>query len=217
MNEELLVRALARPSPYPSRDWRHEEPPLDAAVCVPIAWQPEPTVFAVLRSSELRDHAGEVGFPGGKPEPSDRDLQATALRELEEEVGIREVRVLGAMTPVPVITGRYVIHPFVGVLDRERPSLHSSEIAKIFAIPILPYMRGEAEIHGVMAEWKGNPIITPHFKLGESILYGASAYILYELLLRVAAELSLALPRPTLVDDYPWGDRYRHGRGQPAR
>jgi 8-oxo-dGTP pyrophosphatase MutT (NUDIX family) len=216
VNEELLRRALARPSPYPARKWDHATAPLPAAVCLPIALDPTPTVFAVLRSSELRDHAGEVGFPGGKPEDGDRDLSATALRELGEEVGVQGV-ILGSLTTVPVITGRYMIHPFVTLLGGDRPMIRSPEIAEIFAVPLLPYLHGEATIHAVQTNWKGDTFLTPHFTLGDSILYGASAYMLYELLLRIAAELAIEMPPPTLVTDYPWGDRYAYGRGHSSR
>jgi 8-oxo-dGTP pyrophosphatase MutT (NUDIX family) len=216
VNEELLRRALARPSPYPARVWEEARASSPAAVCVPIALDPTPTAYAVLRSSELRDHAGEVGFPGGKPEAIDRDLQQTALRELGEEVGVQGV-ILGALTTVPVITGRYMIHPFVTLLGDERPTVRSPEIAAVLPIPLLSYLHGDVAIHAVETNWKGDRFLAPHFTLGDSILYGASAYILYELLLRVAAELAIELPAPTLVAEYPWGDRYGHGRGHSSR
>ncbi len=216
MNESVLRRAVSRSSPFPTRSWQHGAPPLPAAVCVPVVFDPEPIVFAVLRSAELRDHAGEVGFPGGKPEEGDEDLAATALRELHEEVGVTG-EVIGSLTTVPVITGRFVIHPFVTLLGDARPSIRSPEIAALLPIPLASYLRGEATIHAVSTEWKGVTFNTPHFHLGESVLYGASAFILYELLLRIAAELAIELPTPTLVSEYPWGDRYAHGRGHSSR
>lgn len=219
LDADIVRRALTRPTPFVPRDWKNEVPPSPAAVCVPIAFEPEPVVYAVLRSKDLRDHAGEVGFPGGKVEPSDVDLRATALRELEEEVAIRDVDVLGALTPIPVITGRFLIHPFVTAIGAARPTIRATEIAALLSLPVLDYLTGRAPIEAVTSTWRGHDFITPHFRLragpDEServVLYGASAFVFWELLLRVSAELGVAIPPPTLVDEPPWGDRYYSNR-----
>ena len=209
IDRELVRRALMRPSPFAARDWKAGLPPAPAAVCIPIAFEPEPIAYAVLRSKELRDHAGEVGFPGGKVEPGDADLRATALRELEEEVALADVEVLGSLTSVPVITGRYMIHPFVVAIDAGRPTIRDTEIAAIYELPIAEYVAGRARIEGVESTFDGQTFITPHFHLtSQVILYGASAFMFWELLTLVAAELAVEMPAPTLVDTYPWGDRY---------
>ena len=54
---------------------------LEAGVLVPLVWSDQPTILAILRAADLRRHANEVAFPGGKPEPEDSDIVATALRE----------------------------------------------------------------------------------------------------------------------------------------
>jgi 8-oxo-dGTP pyrophosphatase MutT (NUDIX family) len=209
IDAETVRRALSRPSPFVPREWKAELPPAPAAVCIPIAFEPEPIAYAVLRNKDLRDHAGEVGFPGGKVEPGDVDLRATALRELAEEIALTDVEVLGALTPVPVITGRYMIHPFVTTIGASRPTIRDTEIAAVLAIPIVDYLAGRAPIEAVKSSWGGNEFLTPHFHLQDDVvLYGASAFIFWEFLLRVAAELAVVMPPPTLVDTYPWGDRY---------
>jgi 8-oxo-dGTP pyrophosphatase MutT (NUDIX family) len=209
---ELLRGALAEPPVLPvlgrSIDLSEAKP---AAVTVPVRLEPEPRVVLVLRASELRDHGGEVGFPGGKPEPSDPDLASTALRELEEEIGVPKaaVELVGELRPVPVITGRYLIHPFVGVLGSgAAPRVAASEIARVIELPLLPLLRGEHEIAEVHATWRGIAVVSPHVDVGGPILYGASAYILYELLLRMAARLGVTLPPPRIETTPPWGDRY---------
>ncbi len=214
---ELVARALARPSPFPSFAFAHDAPPRPAAVVVPLAFEPEPTVFAVLRAAGLRDHAGEVGYPGGKPEPADEDLRATALRELREEVGLDDVDVLGRLAAVPVVTGRYLIHPFVADVRRARPRIAQSEVAEILPIPIAPYLEGAIRIEAVRTAFGGLEFLTPHFALrtpsgARVVLYGASAFILWELLLRLAAELGGELTPPVVVDARPWGDRYEQRR-----
>jgi 8-oxo-dGTP pyrophosphatase MutT (NUDIX family) len=208
----LIREALADPMPLPalgsSIDVSAARP---AAVVVPLRLGPEPAAFLVLRGAHLKDHGGEVGFPGGKPDPGDADLAATALRELEEEVGVpaREIELLGELMPMPVITGRYLIHPFVGAL---RPGaalrVASPEIARVLTLPLLPILNGEHPITAVRGEWSGAMIFAPHFTLDGCVLYGASAYIFYELLTRLAARLGRTLPEPVLQDALPWGDRY---------
>lgn len=182
-----------------------------ASVLVPIALAPEPRAILVVRASGLRDHAGEVGFPGGKPEPSDRDLAATALREAEEEIAIGpgDVDLVGPLRPVPVITGRYLIHPFVGLLaPSAAPRVAASEIARVVEVPLLPILRGERVLSEVRGTWRGVPVVSPHLEVDGAVLYGASAYILVELLLRLAECLGVTLPPPRLETTPPWGDRY---------
>jgi 8-oxo-dGTP pyrophosphatase MutT (NUDIX family) len=212
LTRDLLRAALTGPLPMPSLgsaiDTRHARA---AAVVVPLRLGPEPAVFVVLRGSQLKDHGGEVGFPGGKPEPGDADLAATALRELEEEVGVpaSAIELLGQLMPVPVITGRYLIHPFVGALHADAtPRIASAEVARVLALPLLPILTGRQPIAAVSGEWNGAKVLAPHFPLDGCVLYGASAYILYELLARLAAKLETELPPLVFEDVAPWGDRY---------
>ncbi|MFT3768324.1 MAG: CoA pyrophosphatase [Minicystis sp.] len=212
LDADLIRESLAHPMPLPALgmtiDIQHARP---AAVVVPIRLAPEPRVVLVLRGSHLKDHAGEVGFPGGKPNPTDDGLEATALRELDEEVAVpaAEVTILGSLMPMPVITGRYLIHSFVGLLaETASPRIASPEIARILELPLLPIFTGEQRIAAVHGRWSETVVFAPHFEIDGSVLYGASAYILYELLLRVAAKLGLTLPPPEITETLPWGDRY---------
>lgn len=78
----------------------------------------EPHVLLTRRSWNLRAHRGEVSFPGGRSEPQDEDLVATALRETHEEVGIAPaaVDVIGQLDPLSTVSSRSFIAPFVGLL-----------------------------------------------------------------------------------------------------
>ncbi|MCC6558569.1 MAG: CoA pyrophosphatase [Polyangiaceae bacterium] len=203
-----LAAALALPA-SPSPFGGHGE--RAAAVAIPIRLGEQAAATLVLRSSALREHAGEVGFAGGKQDPGDIDLEATALREVEEELGLRsaDLEVLGQLPPVPVITGRYLIHPFVAALrDGPGPRIASPEVARVLDVPLLPWITGDAVIRGVRAPWRGADTVAPHFELDGCILYGASAYIFHDLLRRLAVLLGRELPAPRLQSELPWGDRY---------
>jgi 8-oxo-dGTP pyrophosphatase MutT (NUDIX family) len=78
----------------------------------------EPHVVLTKRHADLRRHAGEISFPGGRQDARDRQLRDTALREAEEEIGLErsQVRVLGELRPVSTFATGYEIHPFVGVI-----------------------------------------------------------------------------------------------------
>ncbi|HVK64706.1 MAG TPA: CoA pyrophosphatase [Polyangium sp.] len=181
-----------------------------AAVAIPIRFTPDPVVIAILRSAELREHASQVAFPGGKREPSDVDLYATALREMDEEVALagEGITHLGELTPTPTYNGRYLIHPYVvAVGEGLAPVACSGEIAHLLELPLGAYLRGEAPRYGVMLTWQGAEILMPHFRLDACVLYGASAVIFHELVERIAAGIGATLPPPILEREMPWGNR----------
>lgn len=110
-----------------------------AAVLVPIVDHAEElTVLLTERSPDLRHHAGQVSFPGGRLEPGDRDAVATALRETEEEIGLerRDVEVIGFL-PGHLIVSGYRVTPVVAfVRPGARLNLDPVEVASAFEVPL---------------------------------------------------------------------------------
>lgn len=178
----------------------------DAVVMVPLSFiEPDlPRVHVVVRAQGLRDHAGEVSFPGGKVEAGEPRLRAVA-REAEEEVGLAasDFEVLGELLAVPVVTGRFLIHPYVARVTRA-PRITSSEHAILYEVPLARWLRDREPIEVTEAPWRGLPLSMPHFRIGEHVMYGASALILFDLLSRLA-DCALDTVR---VEEKPWGDRY---------
>lgn len=102
----------------------------------------EAHVVLVRRAQGMRDHSGQVAFPGGKRDPEDESLLATALREAEEEIGLpaAEVDVLGALDDLPTITG-FVITPYVGWIRADLVlTPNAAEVARVFSAPLRTFL-----------------------------------------------------------------------------
>jgi 8-oxo-dGTP pyrophosphatase MutT (NUDIX family) len=110
-----------------------------AAVLVGVVERPAgPCVLLTQRTDHLKDHAGQISFPGGRVERVDCSIEATALREAEEEIGLdpAKVEVLGELAPYDTITG-FRIHPVVGWIVPPfdlRPD--GFEVADVFEVPL---------------------------------------------------------------------------------
>lgn len=144
-------RAVVREAPIPAGT------PIAAAVLVPIVQRPTGlTVLLTQRTAHLRDHAGQVSFPGGRCEPVDASPQATALRESREEVGIEpdQVEVLATLPDYFTSTG-FRVTPVVGlVMPPLNLRLDDFEVAEVFEPPLsflldpTNYRRHEIEREG---------------------------------------------------------------------
>ncbi|MBC7941155.1 MAG: CoA pyrophosphatase [Chitinophagaceae bacterium] len=113
--------------------------PASAAVLIPLVVRTDGLhVLLTRRTDHLRDHAGQISFPGGRSEPQDNDATDTALREAAEEVGLQpgRVDVLGLLPHYTTVTG-FVVTPVVGVV---RPPLALTpdpfEVAETFEVPL---------------------------------------------------------------------------------
>src|SRR6202789_380873 len=120
-----------------------------AAVLVPLFERDgEVRVWLVRRPETMRSHGGQVAFPGGKSDPTDGSLRATALREAEEELGIHpgSVDVLGPLDDYPTITG-FTVTPWVGWLSEDVPVTPSAaEVARAFAPPLREFFAPPAGV-----------------------------------------------------------------------
>jgi 8-oxo-dGTP pyrophosphatase MutT (NUDIX family) len=141
-----LVERLSRPPPFKalhlSDGFRlpgREGEPRSAAVLVPIVNRPAGLVVLFTeRSADLPDHAGQISFPGGRVEADDRDVDAAALRETEEEIGLPRncVTVLGRLADYETVTG-YRVTPVVGWVEPPFPVVPDPvEVADVFEVPL---------------------------------------------------------------------------------
>lgn len=115
-----------------------------AAVILLLSRSDNPELLFTKRALHLRNHPGEVCFPGGMHEPDDVDLLATALREVEEEIGLpaSEIRILGRLPEAHTRAGTMVT-PFVASFDADYPLVASlSELDSIFMVPLSLFAQG---------------------------------------------------------------------------
>jgi 8-oxo-dGTP pyrophosphatase MutT (NUDIX family) len=158
----------------------------DAAVLVPVFEDPAGALHAVFtrRRHDLRRHAGEISFPGGRRDAGEALLD-TALREAHEEVGLPPdaVEVVGALPPTPTFVTNYAIYPFVGVIDHGFEFvLQRTEVDEVLELALDELRAGYGERRLVR---KGIPFRTPTYEAGGHVVWGATARILGELLSRV--------------------------------
>ncbi|MBC8084262.1 MAG: CoA pyrophosphatase, partial [Hymenobacter sp.] len=159
----------------------------DSAVLVPIFRDAAGELHVVLvRRSSFGIHGGQLAFPGGKHEPADASLLATALREAEEEIGLRaaDVRVLAALPTVAVPTG-FRIAPFLGEI--RRPAVwqwQPREVAEVLEVPLrhLADPTQHAEEDWQLPGWPGPRRVVFYRITGGYKLWGASYRIITPLI-----------------------------------
>jgi 8-oxo-dGTP pyrophosphatase MutT (NUDIX family) len=152
-------------------------------VLVPIIERPEELMLLFTRRTDhLRDHAGQISFPGGRRHPGDDSPESTALREAEEEVGLPpdRVEVIGRLDTYVTRTG-FEITPVVGLVRAAftyRP--HAFEVAEVFEVPLAFFCKpGNCETHGRL--FRGKQRYFYAFPYDRYFIWGATAGILVNL------------------------------------
>lgn len=154
-----------------------------AGVLIPVIDRSEGlSVLLTQRSAELKHHAGQVSFPGGRMEERDSDVVQTALRETHEEVGIppQAIAVVGYLAPMPTVTG-YAITPVVGLVgDDVTLHIDRTEVEYAFEVP-LEFLLDRRNEQALQRKYLGRTIPTVEFHFGGERIWGATAHILVEL------------------------------------
>jgi 8-oxo-dGTP pyrophosphatase MutT (NUDIX family) len=158
----------------------------DAAVLVPLFGEPRHRGLVFTeRRADMRRHAGEISFPGGRPDHTDESMLETALREANEEIGLDpgSVEVLGALPAVSTVVTGYKVHPVVGVIPEGLDfTPNPAEVAAVLLFR-LDELRAGFGMRRLIR--RGVPIRTPTYLVGEHLVWGATARILGSLLERI--------------------------------
>lgn len=159
-----------------------------AAVLVPIVLHTDaPTMLLTRRTDHLRDHAGQISFPGGRIEAGDAGAVEAALREAEEEVGLSaaQVEVVGYLPEYRTGTG-FTVTPVVGFVS---PPLSLSpdpfEVAEVFEVP-LAFLLDPMNHHRHEIHWRGRKRRYYAMPYGERFIWGATAGMIVSLCQRLA-------------------------------
>ncbi|AMO25540.1 DNA mismatch repair protein MutT [Ramlibacter tataouinensis] len=189
--QALLPQALrarfASPPTWEPEVWAErrfaDRPPALASVLVPLVMREHPTLLLTERATHLSTHSGQVAFPGGKRDATDRDEAHTALREAQEEIGLdpAHVEVLGAM-PTYTTGTRFIVTPVVALVNpSHRLVLNAHEVADAFEVPLEFLMnpahhhRHQLEVEGLRREWFSMPYMDG---ATERFIWGATAGML---------------------------------------
>jgi 8-oxo-dGTP pyrophosphatase MutT (NUDIX family) len=160
----------------------------DAAVLLALyGWPDDPGLIFTERRADLRRHAGEISFPGGRQDPGDAGLEATALREAHEEIALdpAAVSLAGALAPVSTFVTGYRVHPFVGTVAEPRQlglEPNPTEVETVLTFS-LERLRQAYEMRRLVR--RGVPFHTPTYEVDGAMIWGATARILSDLLKRL--------------------------------
>jgi 8-oxo-dGTP pyrophosphatase MutT (NUDIX family) len=199
LTRDFIERAYARLRPEPPtlhaslanpngdhafQDEPFEAPrdPKHAAVLVPVVSHAEPSLLLTERATSLRQHSGQIAFPGGRVDEDDSSVLAAACREAEEEIGLDRalVRPLGYLDPYLSTTG-YLIMPVVGLVPPDyNLSLNPGEVADAFEVP-LAFLMDPSRHELQSREWKGKLRRYYAMPYGERYIWGVTAGIIRNL------------------------------------
>lgn len=158
-----------------------------AGVLVPVLEGEEgPSLLFTQRTMTVRDHQGQISFPGGVQDQGDPSLLHTALRETREEIGLdpEDTEILGDLPPLTTVTG-YFIHPFVALIPYPYDfRLNPREVKQLFIFSLAELAMPGRWSTGHYT-FKGQTIRVYCWKHGEVVIWGATAGIVLELLSRL--------------------------------
>lgn len=194
------VAALRLMAPVP-RGWQKRDyPPNPAAVMILIFVDPGGALHTVLtlRTAGLRGHSGQVSFPGGRHDPQDENLTATARRETCEEIGIcgGRLSVLGQLPPFYIPASHHDVSPIIAHFEGS-PAFapNPDEVAEVFSVALddllLPRFK-----HVEQRRIRGVDVRVPYYYFAKHKVWGATAMLLSEL----EGRLRQVLPRAALPD-----------------
>lgn len=141
-----------------------------------------PHLVMIQRAEDGKVHSGQIAFPGGKAEP-DESLALTATRELEEEIGIANgsINIIGQLSRIYIPPSNYMVYPFIAIQIQTSVFLtNQNEVKEIFEIPLHRLIENRTIIQGLQHQTTRGLITAPAFRIGNLVIWGATAMILSE-------------------------------------
>ena len=192
IREIILSRDPRRISPG-NNSVRH------AGVLMPLFIR-EGTVFVLFtrRTETVEHHKGQISFPGGAVDETDRSFQETALRETWEEIGLQEeyIDLFGPVDDTLTLVSNFLIHPFVGAL---RPgyavTLNPEEVEELVEVPLSLFHPGNARMKSYTFEEDGQSFEAPGYEYEGNVIWGATARIMDNFMHILGDKIPLPLPQ----------------------
>ncbi len=141
-------------------------------------------LILILRKTYKGVHSAQIGFPGGKVEPEDKDLKDTAKRETEEEVGVPydDIQLIKKMTTAYIPPSNFNVHPFIGYIE-DTPKLikQDDEVEDIVLVDIDDFLNEDSLIEETLTTSYATELTVPAFHLNGHVVWGATAMMLSEI------------------------------------
>jgi len=180
------------PQLFPNWESSVEPPPglAPAGVLLPLFYKDsELHLLFIQRTFRVKDHRGQIAFPGGVKDPQDADLLTTALRETAEEIGLKpqEVQILGALPAVGTVTG-YWINAFVGLIPYPYDfQVNKREVQRLLFLPLSGFCPKERWSSGTY-KYRRQTVKVCYWRQDDLLIWGATARLLLQLLSRFGEE-----------------------------
>ncbi len=166
---------------------RLEESNATPAAILLLIYNPdgEAQVLFTERTHHVEHHKGQISFPGGACDDGDDSLEATALRETAEEIGVRpeDVEIVGQLDDMLTISN-FRVTPYVGILNTDSEYefvVNSHEVAEVVQVP-LPHLMDERNMELEVLKHKGKQVLVPAYTYDGHRIWGATARMLRQFL-----------------------------------
>jgi 8-oxo-dGTP pyrophosphatase MutT (NUDIX family) len=141
-------------------------------------------IILIKRAVDQTVHSGQISFPGGKLEKTDKDLKQTALRETQEEIGLNpeKLTIIGSLSKLYIPPSNFDVYPFVGFVEQMPALKINREVQHVLEVDFDELRKPEICIEKPIFHRTGKEVNVPSYVIQDEIIWGATAMIISELL-----------------------------------
>ncbi|ESU22776.1 hydrolase, NUDIX family protein [Flavobacterium enshiense DK69] len=180
----MKMAPLERVSSLSSKEYLDKDPRKAAVMMLLYPRDKEAHLVLIVRNSYPGIHASQIAFPGGKVEPTDIDLQFTALRETHEEIGVEpdRIQIIKPFSELYIPPSNFLVSPFLGIVHDEITFMPSPyEVKRILELPLRDLLDDSIITKVVMSTSYAENIKVPVFNVDKYVVWGATAMMMSEL------------------------------------